>query len=70
MADTIYETNHDGTHVSFTRFWRDAEDWVQITMGATYGVMPVAEFLRAVEAIKQNVADTKDAWWHKRKNIP
>ena len=75
LGDTVYQTAHDEKHVSFTRFWRDTEDWVQITITGTnihsvYGVMPVAEFLRATEAIKQNVEETKDAWWHKTKTKP
>ena len=66
MADTVYES----PTISFTRFWRDGEDWVQITIIPVemdfhaYQVLSFKEFEKAYLALKANVEETKEAWWH------
>ena len=63
MSDTVYEAEFDGRRIVFTRFWRHG-DWVQITTGTDYGILPLEEFRKAVKLLEENVESTKNAWWH------
>ena len=83
MADTVYgypEEQHGFRgEISFTRFWRDGEDWVQITLVSedpndayvhTFASMPFKNFAEAFQATADNVSETSKAWWHSLKNNP
>jgi hypothetical protein len=77
MADTVYnypeEQDGDRGEISFTRFFRKGEDWIQITIVSedvsdicehTYASMPYRLFAEAFKACAVSVNDTKGAWWH------
>lgn len=77
MADTVYNYPEDQAgdrgEISFTRFWRKGEDWIQITIVSederdpiahTYASMPYKLFAEAFKACALSVNDTKGAWWH------
>ena len=79
MADTVFEYPDDKPvrgYISFTRFWKKGEDWVQITLISedihsleihTYASLPFKKFQEAFVATAKNIEETKDAWWHKVK---
>jgi hypothetical protein len=76
MADTVYEYPNEEPirgNISFTRFWRGGEDWIQITLISedttndevhTYASMPFSKFAEAFKACAESVQETKTAWWH------
>lgn len=76
MADTVYEYPNDEAergYLGFTRFWKQGEDWIQITLISedpenenvhTYASMPFKKFVEAFQAIGENVSETSKAWWH------
>ena len=76
MADTVYEYPNDEAnrgYLGFTRFWKNGEDWIQITLISedvndanthTYACMPFKKFAEAFQAVADNVSDTSKAWWH------
>lgn len=76
MSDIVYEypdTNPVRGNISFTRFWREGEDWVQVTLinadelapeVHTFASLPFREFEKGYLALKKSVEETKEAWWH------
>lgn len=76
MSDTVFEYPSDDPvrgQVSFTRFWKGGEDWVQITLihqgedyplVHTFASLPFKKFEEGYLALRKSVADTGDAWWH------
>ena len=65
MSDLLFERNNDGKRLSVGRFWKKGEDWIQFTTNSEYAQISYKDFKLLVQAVEENVKETKDAWWHK-----
>ena len=64
MSDTVFERENDGRRISVGRFWRDNTDWIQFSTNGEYAQISYIDFEIMVSAVRKNVRETRDAWWH------